>query len=305
MGPQLSVLMSQINSVSAIAANKRVGLPAWMERVPARMDRAAEKWDSESVHDLRVALRRCRAMAEALNEVNPDPGWRKVKKSTRRLFHALGNVRDTQVERGWVKKLAPPREPLRTHLLRLLSRREKERRDNAREALDDFSSKEWKRLSHKLERKAELFPLESVVFQRVALAKLQEVRELLSRARERSSAKAWHNVRIALKHFRYVAENFLPRRYELWAADLKRLQDLLGEVHDLDVLRADVRRNATGSLRGLLATWLGKIEAERKIRLAEVLAKTTGEGSLLPQWRSGLEIAHMLSATPQLSRRSA
>src|SRR6185437_15889010 len=161
VGPQLSVLMSQINSVSGIAANKRVGLPAWMERVPARMDRAA-------------------------------------KKSTRRLFHALGNVRDTQVERGWVKKLAPPREPLRTHLLRLLSRREKERRDNAREALDDFSPKEWKRLSHKLERKAELFPLESVVFQRVALAKLQEARELLSRARERSSAKAWHNVRIAL-----------------------------------------------------------------------------------------------------------
>lgn len=297
--------MSQNDSFSAIASSEDVGVAVWMDRILARANRAAENWDSESVHDLRVALRRCRAMAEALNEVDPDPGWRKVKKSTRRLFRALGTLRDTQVERKWIKKLALPGEPLRTHLLRLLARREKEQREAARETLDDFSAKEWKRLSRKLARKAEPFPLEGIVFQRVALARLQEATELLCRARKRRSARAWHGVRIGLKHFRYVAENFLPRRYALWATDLKHLQDLLGEVHDLDVLRADVRRNATESLSGSLAGWLDKIEAERKIRIAEVVAKTTGDGPLLHTWQSSLEIAHMLLPAPQLSRRSA
>ncbi|MGH9572144.1 MAG: CHAD domain-containing protein [Candidatus Acidiferrales bacterium] len=297
--------MSRKSSFSPIAPNGGVGIAIWMGRVLARANRAAENWDSESVHDLRVALRRCRAMAGALNEVSPDPGWRKVKKSSRPLFRALGSLRDTQVEREWVTPLAPPGEPLRTHMLRLLARREKKQRENARETLGDFSAKEWKNLSRKLGRKAELFLPESVVFQRVALARLQEAAELLFRARKRRSARAWHGARIGLKHFRYVAENFLPRRYELWAADLKHLQDLLGEIHDLDVLRADIRRNATKSLAGSLGTWLDKIEAERKIRIAEVIARTTGDGSLLHTWQSSLEIAHMLTPAPQLSRRSA
>jgi phosphohistidine phosphatase len=276
-----------------------------MERVLTRADRTSESWDAESVHDLRVALRRCRAMAEALSEVNPDSGWRKIKKSTRPLFHALGALRDTQVEREWVKKLAPPRAPLRSHLLRILSRREREQREIARDALDDFSAKEWKKLSRKLERGAELFPLESIVFRRVALARLHAAADLLRRARRRRSAVAWHRARIGLKHFRYVAENFLPRRYESWAPDAKRLQGLLGEVHDLDVLRADIRRNPTDLVPESIAVWIEKIEAERKVRIAEVLAKTTGDGSLLRKWESSLEIAHMVSAPPQLTRRSA
>ncbi len=301
----VSVFMSQATPIGTIAAHNSVGLAAWMERVLARANRVAESWDSESVHDLRVALRRCRAMAEALSEVNPDSGWRKIKKSSRRLFHALGALRDTQVEREWVKKLSPPREPLRGHLLRILSRREKEQRENARDAVDKFSAKEWKKLFRKLERRAELFPLESIVFQRVALARLQETAELLSLARKRRSAAAWHRARIGLKHFRYVAENFLPRRYEAWAVDVKRLQDFLGEVHDLDVLRADVRRNAAALPPACVVAYLDKIESERKLRIAEVLANTSGAGSLLHKWQSGLEIAHLVSAPSQLNRRSA
>ena len=297
--------MSQTTSLETVAANTGVGLAAWMERALTRADRAAENWDAKSVHDLRVALRRCRAMAEALSEVNPDSGWRKIKKSTRPLFHALGRLRDTHVEREWVKKLAPPREPVRSRLLRVLSRRERVQQENARDALDDFSAKEWKRLSRKLERKAGLFPLESIVFQRVAVARLQQASELLSRARKRRSVAAWHRARIGLKHFRYVAENFLPRKYEPWAADVKRLQDLLGQVHDLDVLRADLRRSGAELPSDSIATWLDKIEAERKVLIAEILANTTGEGSLLHKWQSGLEIAHMISVAPQLTRRSA
>ncbi len=277
-----------------------------MQRVVERAERVREEWDSEGVHDLRVALRRCRTMAEALSQVNPDSNWRKIKKSSRDLFRVLGQLRDTQVERELVKTLAPPREPVRVQLLRVLSRREKGQREAARKALDNFSLKEWKKVSRKAERKARLFPLESVVFQRLALAKLEEASELLMRARKGRSGVAWHRARIGLKHFRYIAENFLPRRYAPWAAGIKRMQDLLGEVHDLDVLRQDVRRNSSALDPALVAAWFERIQGERKLRLAEVISKTSGNASALDGWVSAFQIAHQITPAPSLlNRRSA
>jgi CHAD domain-containing protein len=86
---------------------------------------------------------------------------------------------------------------------------------------------------------------------------------------------------------------------------VKRLQDLLGEVHDLDVLRAELRRSASRLDDAARAAWKEKIAAERKVRLAEVIAKTSGGGSVIPAWRSGFQIAHALTSPPVLNRRSA
>lgn len=296
--------MPQPTSISAVAPDAGVGLSVWMERVLQRADKARENWDSDSVHDLRVALRRCRTMAEALSEVNPDPGWRKIKRSTRDVFHALGDLRDVQVERDWVKKLAPGQDPLRRRLVRTLSGREKEEKDSARKALEDFRLKEWKKLSRKLTAKAELFPTESIVYQRIALARLREATDLFERARKTQGAIPWHRARIGLKHFRYVAENFLPRRYAPWSADIKHLQDLLGEVHDLDVLRLAVRRAGPRAAESVVS-WFEKLQTERKVRLAEVIARTTGSNSVFGVWRSGLEIAHSISPVPLAKLKTA
>jgi phosphohistidine phosphatase len=302
--------MPQTIAISPVTADKGVGLQLWMQRVVDRAGQAREAWDAESVHDLRVALRRCRAMAEALSQVNPDPGWRRIKKSSRDLFRELGALRDTQVEREWARKLAPSKEPIRMHLLRVFSRREKEQRKTACKALDGFSLKEWKKLSRKLERKTGLFPLESIVFQRLALANIDETAGLLARARKSRSGAAWHRARISLKHFRYLAENFLPRRYAPCAGGVKRLQDLLGEMHDLDVLRHDLRRNSSRLDSALVAAWMEKIHAERKTRLAEAVAKISG-GALLVTCRLVFQLAHTVPSESlademsRLNRRTA
>ncbi len=46
-----------------------------MNRVLVECDRAAEGFDADAVHDLRVALRRCRSLADGLRAIDPDSSW--------------------------------------------------------------------------------------------------------------------------------------------------------------------------------------------------------------------------------------
>ena len=110
-------------AVAISSSTKSNGLEVWMDRVLEGSERVQPEWGADDVHDLRVALRRSRTMADALSEVNPGPGWRKLRKTSRDLFQVLGDLRDSQVERAWVKKLGPAGDPLRGQILRLLSRR--------------------------------------------------------------------------------------------------------------------------------------------------------------------------------------
>jgi CHAD domain-containing protein len=287
-------------------SSRNVGLEVWMDRVLERADQVRENWDADGVHDLRVALRRCRTIAEASSEVNPSPGWRKLKRATRNVFHDLGDLRDTQVQHALVKKLGAAGDPVRKHLLRVLSRQEEKQRQASEKALDKFDRKEWKKLTRKLASKSRFFPLNSVVYQRLALTRLQAATEMLQNARRRRSSVAWHRLRIGIKSFRYVVENFLPERYEVWSDDLKQMQDLLGEVHDLDVLRQQIRRNSAKLDPDIVAQWKEKIERERKTHLQHFLATASGPQSPWLTWLAGFQWSHTLvthSAPPQ--RRTA
>jgi CHAD domain-containing protein len=243
-------------------------------------------------------MRRCRTMADALSEVAPDSTWRKIKKISRPIFHATGVLRDIHVQRDWIKELSPSGDPLRKQLLLALARREREHRKAAEESLDGFDRKEWRKLLRKAGRKAHFFPPESVVFQRLALAQLNAAVEMYGAASKKRNPAAWHRCRIGIKKFRYMVENFLPQRYEAWSADLKRLQDLLGDVHDLDVLRAALRRHASRSDPTLTAKFRERFKAERKARLAEFSTRTTGAGSPFAVWRAGFQWGHALVAAP-------
>ena len=278
---------------------KRVGLEIWMNRVLELADKVQDDWNADNVHDLRVAVRRCRTMADALSEVNPVPGWKKLKRVTRDLFQALGELRDTQVTKQWVKKIGTAKDPVRGRMLRVLSEQEREQRKKAEKALYQFDRKSWKKWSRKFPAKAEFFPVESVVFQRLALAELNEAVNLYHRARKLRSGAAWHRLRIGLKEFRYILENFLPQRYAQWSKELKGMQDMLGEVHDLDVLRLRIRKQA-GLNPEIVAKWMEEIEKARKARLEEFRAKTANKDSSWVVWHKGLEWGHNLRTVSPL-----
>jgi CHAD domain-containing protein len=283
---------------------KRIGLDVWMNRALDLAEEVQNGWKSREVHDLRVALRRCRTMADALSEVNPDRGWRGLKKESRKLFHALGELRDTQVEQEWLKKLSTPGDPVRQHMLKVLGQSRKEHRVKAQRSLEDFDRKDWRKSVQRLRGKAQFFPLDSVVFQRLALTRLHGAAELYERARKGRSRIAWHRLRIGLKGFRYTLENFMPQRYQPWSEDLKRIQDLLGEVHDLDVLRTVIRRQRAKLQEADVLQWFERIEEARRARLEKFRTVIASKGSLWMVWRSGFQGIHVVQssaavATPQ------
>src|SRR6202049_1368053 len=120
------------------------GLTYWMERVLKELEEVRTAPDADAVHDLRVALRRCRSLAAVMEEVDPDPAWPEMRKIGRKLFRQLGELRDTQVLEEWVGKLGSENDAVRAGLLTFLGKNETEERDAALRAAGKFDAKGWK-----------------------------------------------------------------------------------------------------------------------------------------------------------------
>jgi len=205
-------------------------------------------------------------------------------------------LRDVQVMLEWVQKLDPNDDPLKPRIREILSQEQEASKSDAATALGEFDVRRWRKWSRELSEKSRRIPAGSLVFEHLALERWIEAREMHRRAIRSRSRIGWHRVRIALKRFRYTLENFLPRHYAEWSEELKSVQELLGAVHDLDVLRTKLRRIAASSGENAIARWLDWIDAARAEKLAQYRAKTSGRNSLWNVWRTGLPEGERLEA---------
>jgi len=267
--------------------DKKSGLAYWAERVLEEADKASHDFAVDPVHDLRVAIRRCRSMADGFLALDPDPAWRQMKKLGKGLFASLGDLRDTQVMMEWTEKLSPEDDPLRGILLASLRQKEEQLKLVAKQAVDHFDRKRWMALNSRLAERAKRLTLEGPVFQYLALERWHDAYELHRSALRNRSAVAYHQLRIGIKRFRYTVENFLPERHKRWSRDLRDLQDALGEVHDFDVLWALVKSHPEVGAEER-AFWQKTITGERQKRIALYRNKMLGKGSLWQKWRAEL-----------------
>ncbi len=315
----------------------KLGLRAWMERVLEETDRAGAGFDVEAVHDLRVALRRCRSLADGLMAIDSEDDWKEMKKAGKKLFQALGELRDMQVMEEWIEKLGASEEfrgddsrastgdsseehsngedsfagdglegrglgdrvpeALHDHLVgdavtrRLLDHlhaREAQCKQLAVKDLNSFDRKQWRKWARELPARGARVRPGSLVYLHLALEKWTAAYDLHKHALRTRSRVGLHQLRIGIKRFRYTVENFLPRQHAAWGADLKELQDLLGEVHDLDVLwMTAVEVGAFPDLQSR-RRWQARLNAEREKRIAKYRAKMVGRESLWRVWRAEL-----------------
>ena len=296
--------MSTVTPLQAGAHVEHRDLSFWMDQVLNELESVRSSASIDAVHDLRVAIRRCRSVAAAMEEIDPDPAWQEMRKSARRLFRALGALRDAQVMDEWVKKLGPETDPVRAHLQASFESKEPQLREEALRAVAKFDQRAWKHLARALRQRSRLVPAGGLAAECLALERFESAKELHAKALRTEKPKPWHALRIGLKRFRYTVESLLPEQHAIWSDNLKRVQDLLGEVHDLDVLSEMVKKSEFVETEDSLNAWAEIIGRERQQCIRTYRQLTLGKTSLWNTWRAGLPTNGRVEAAAEARLRA-
>jgi CHAD domain-containing protein len=182
---------------------------------------------AESVHRFRTGTRRLQIL---LGELSPklDRGEKKLLKLLGRIRKRAGKVRDLDVQLAALRSLKVPREPRRktqlvNHLIELREGQEKK----LRKAADGTTVREIRK---RLKRAAKRFNPE---VSRDPLTVARAMLQRLDRAGEPLTEAVLHQYRILSKRARYAAEfGGASKEAEQFIAELKRIQDALGDWHD-------------------------------------------------------------------------
>ena len=215
----------------------------------------------EGIHQARVASRRLRELVPALTGPRDEPEARRLRRALREVTRLLGRSRELDVALHTLEAiearapaLAEPAAAVREHIVR--ERAEAGRAVHARAASVDAGALASGILAMAARREA---PAALRGCARRVAARLGrragELETAVVAAGLIFAPGPLHAVRIALKKFRYaleVAERLGRFRLTGTMRRLKDLQNLLGDLHDLQVLAGlvrDVGSQATGASR--------------------------------------------------------
>ena len=209
-------------------------------RLSRLLKQAADKPQPDTVHQFRTAARRIEALLEALSP-EPDKNQRRLLKRLSRLRRRAGRVRDMDVQMALLRSLKIGRDGQRKErLMQVLAELRGKREKKLVSALDKETVREVRRRLQKAGEKLSLFQeppsmagaLDAAQpFDPVATA----LREFMRVARAQGALREdnLHAYRLETKHVRYVAEMAgEDETAQQIVAELKRMQDAIGEWHD-------------------------------------------------------------------------
>jgi triphosphatase len=217
---------------------------AALARIEASARGMLRSTDPEYLHQLRVGLRRLRSALRAFRAILEHKDRKAIVRPLRRISPKLGAARDWDVLIGRLGRGAEPfkakRNRARERALRAVRSRDFERVVARARALRVGETE------HSLER-----------FGADALERAH--RKLRKQKLDFADPAARHALRIRVKRLRYSVEFFAPAfpRGKAYLADLKALQQILGDLNDIAVGRrlAGFEADEKALLRKLDAAW--------------------------------------------------
>jgi CHAD domain-containing protein len=277
-GPELAATAA---TAGPFLVGKLRVLDARLAAVVPRVLASAE--DEEAVHDLRVALRRTRTILEVGRRVFGRFHAGVVRRALREVMAATGALRDDEVLLQLVASLGVA-DPEVEHWLEVRRRRERRLRSALLRAVRDGALERGRGMLQALLA----FPIDPRGDRRLgkfARRAVDRARREVDRRRDArpEDAEALHELRIAYKRLRYTAETFaeaLPSDLAALAQPAARLQGRLGDLHDVDVASACVRR-ARGMGPEARGALLAALAAEREARLV-AYARESGVPVVVP-----------------------
>lgn len=215
----------------------------------------AQKGDVQAVHQARVATRRIR---EALPLVARGRAGKSLKRSVRKLTRVLGPVRELDVALMNLDQMRTSGDVSEAAIARLRQLISEERQRLGAEMVRLISHYNLAKLRKRAVGAAARGPALSGTRdpRRVAAALARAARraEGLRAAMENAAGiylpDRLHQVRIAVKKLRYaleIAQDLSGSRATVRIRTLKRVQDLLGRMHDLEMLIARTRAIQSGA----------------------------------------------------------
>ena len=262
-----------------------------MQRVREARPRLADAKDSAALHDFRVVVRRLRSWLTLQAPLLGDSAPRKVQRWLRRLAKSTNPTRDDEVFSEWLTtergKIATRHRGAADWLVRRLALHRRRSAAALAKEIDRDLDRSFAVLDERLPfydvphhieggSRAVPFAAELAAMTRTQSAAL---RRRLSAIRGPEEVEAVHRARIAGKRLRYLLEPIetLVAEGPAAIAQLKTLQDLLGDHHDaytwLQTLRAALPRAQRLAIR----TGLRAIDARIEQRSAERFLTLQGE----------------------------
>lgn len=218
----------------------------------AQLEAVRADEDPEAIHDMRVATRRLRAMLAVAEPFFEHKPFRRTSRRVRSLARALGQVRDADVLLGHLREryltVAVDERIGIEGLIDMIAFDRAVARDELDPLLDAWDeagsySAEFQRFLGKTKPRSGKARKQ----ERIGMVAARAIDDELDRyadyatilEEEGSDAEAFHAMRITGKKLRYTIEIFAPvlgEEAEELLTSLRMLQDLLGELHDRDVL---------------------------------------------------------------------
>jgi CHAD domain-containing protein len=255
-----------------------------------RLDALSRVWprflsgETEALHKTRVASRRIREALPIVTAKADPERVRKLRRKVRALTRYLGPIRELDVELGMLDTRAADEEMSRAAIA-LVRRDVAVRRQALRSRLKtDKTVLDFKKLLKKLERVAHAGDAPGSA-QRAALAatlvrRAKVLKKALDLAGPLYVPERIHGIRISAKKLRYALEMALETGHAgagPLLKVLKREQDRLGRLHDLESLLKHVRAVESlprvGSLLAELNAYADTLERDCRRLHAEFVAE--------------------------------
>lgn len=227
---------------------------SYLAEATAAEKRLANPDDHEALHDFRVAIRRLRSCCRAYAPHLKTSVTRKMRERLRGLTAATNAGRDAEVLLAWV---GAQRETLGSapHAgANWLAARLEERRGSPDRPVSAVTAQEWREIASTLKRRLSEFKTvmhlgrspRHAGFARVAGERVQahvaDLRARLAAVNGRGDVTEAHFARIGAKRLRYLLEPFIRKGRAVpgFVEQLKGLQDLLGELRDMQLLADEI-----------------------------------------------------------------
>ncbi len=243
-------------------------------------------YDNEFLHRYRIAMRRSRAIVEALCDICEDDGLRQALKTLRKHTRATSNLRDLHV---FLANLQEGRLATETHgaaiapmLKRYLDHRQATEHKtlvkhiNGRKYIRDMD--DWhKRITARPFGK-QVSSIASADIRQALDKQLRRYRTLAKNLSSQSSDDTVHTMRKRLKRIRYVAE-IHNTPYRIMLKQIKHHQQLFGTFQDLCMQIAilhrfhdDAATDAVPDTREASETLIARLTDRKTDALAAILA---------------------------------